>query len=381
MSKSKKKQAPKMAFTIIFFILSLLAGFIIGRLFLSNMKAPGKGTNNLPMVFIILTIYILSFYVQMILHEAGHLIFGLLTGYRFLSFRIASFMWVKDNGKIRFCRYTLAGTGGQCLLAPPEWTQKGIPYVWYNLGGVIMNLLCAVIGTVLYFFVSKDGLPGTVFICMIIVGIILALLNGLPLKTESVNNDGHNIVAISKNKDSLRAWWLMMKINEDVTYGIRLKDMPDTWFEIPAESTWKNVMQVDLAVFHANRLLDQGKIDECRELITRLFDADTAMQGIYRWMLGMDLVYCELLGEQKADIIENFNSKELKQLQSSMSKFPSVIRTQYAYYLLAKKDEKEANLYRSKFDKIAKNYPYRAEIASETELMEKAKQYIGAMKE
>ncbi len=116
-------------------------------------------------------------------------------------------------------------------------------------------------------------------------------------------------------------------------------------------------------------------------MITRLFDADTAMQGIYRWMLGMDLVYCELLGEQKADIIENFNSKELKQLQSSMSKFPSVIRTQYAYYLLAKKDEKEANLYRSKFDKIAKNYPYRAEIASETELMEKAKQYIGAMKE
>ena len=63
-----------------------------------------------------------AFYLQTILHEGGHLVCGLLTGYRFVSFRIGSWMVQRENGRLRFHRYTLAGTAGQCLLAPPELT-------------------------------------------------------------------------------------------------------------------------------------------------------------------------------------------------------------------------------------------------------------------
>ena len=62
-----------------------------------------------------------AFYLQTILHEGGHLVCGLLTGYRFVSFRIGSWMVQRENGRLRFHRYTLAGTAGQCLLAPPEF--------------------------------------------------------------------------------------------------------------------------------------------------------------------------------------------------------------------------------------------------------------------
>jgi len=54
-----------------------------------------------------------SIFFHLILHEAGHLVFGLMTGYRFSSFRILSFMWVKENDKIKLRRLSLAGTGGQ----------------------------------------------------------------------------------------------------------------------------------------------------------------------------------------------------------------------------------------------------------------------------
>lgn len=57
---------------------------------------------------------------HMIVHEAGHLVFGLMTGYKFCSFRIASFMWLKENVKLKLKRLTLAGTGGQCLMTPPD---------------------------------------------------------------------------------------------------------------------------------------------------------------------------------------------------------------------------------------------------------------------
>jgi len=59
-------------------------------------------------------------FLQLIIHEAGHLVFGMRSGYRFSSFRIGSFMWIRENDKIHCKRMSLAGTGGQCLMCPPE---------------------------------------------------------------------------------------------------------------------------------------------------------------------------------------------------------------------------------------------------------------------
>ena len=43
-------------------------------------------------------------FLQLILHEAGHLLFGLASGYRFSSFRIGSMMWIRQNSKTSTCR-------------------------------------------------------------------------------------------------------------------------------------------------------------------------------------------------------------------------------------------------------------------------------------
>lgn len=40
---------------------------------------------------------ILAVFVQIILHEGGHLIFGLATGYRFVSFRVGSLTLIKEK--------------------------------------------------------------------------------------------------------------------------------------------------------------------------------------------------------------------------------------------------------------------------------------------
>ena len=82
-----------------------------------------------------------AYFIQMVIHEAGHLVFGLFTGYKFLSFRIGSLMLIKDGEKFSFRRFSIAGTGGQCLMAPPDMTDGRFPFVLYNLGGVIMNLI------------------------------------------------------------------------------------------------------------------------------------------------------------------------------------------------------------------------------------------------
>ena len=102
-----------------------------------------------------LTCLILAVFVQIILHEGGHLIFGLATGYRFVSFRIGSLTLIKEKGKFRFKRFSISGTGGQCLLSPPDKPYEQLPYFWYNAGGVLMNLLTAILALALWVVLWK----------------------------------------------------------------------------------------------------------------------------------------------------------------------------------------------------------------------------------
>ena len=67
---------------------------------------------------------VLSFWLQAILHEGGHLVCGLLSGYRFLSFRVGSFTLLRQNGRLVLRRFYLPGTGGQCLLEPQTGTRS-----------------------------------------------------------------------------------------------------------------------------------------------------------------------------------------------------------------------------------------------------------------
>ena len=74
---------------------------------------------------------------SIVMHELGHLIGGLLTGYRLVSFRIFSFMLVKIDGKWQHRRSSVPGTGGQCLMAPPRIKNGDYPLALYNLGGIL----------------------------------------------------------------------------------------------------------------------------------------------------------------------------------------------------------------------------------------------------
>ena len=64
--------------------------------------------------------------------------------------------------------------------------------------------------------------------------------------------------------------------------------------------------------------------------------------------------------------------KSQKKFMKAMKNFPSILRTEYAYALLAEKDEIKADEIKSKFEKIAMSYPHPSEINSERELMDYA---------
>ena len=115
-------------------------------------------------------------------------------------------MLMKENGKLVSKRLKIAGTGGQCLMAPPEMVDGKFPVVLYNMGGSVMNLLVSLLFVPVLIATPKGGFLALFSFLMIGMGIISGLGNGIPLHTKTIDNDGYNAISIGKSKDAMRAF-------------------------------------------------------------------------------------------------------------------------------------------------------------------------------
>ena len=374
-TKKKKKQSWKQWIAVGFCgLIGACCGILMVKyidLGGENGKSLGEQLFSLAIPFVVMYV---AMFAHLVIHEAGHLVFGLATGYRFCSFRIGSFMWMKKNGKICLKRLSLAGTGGQCLMAPPEYKDGKIPVGLYNMGGSLFNVFAAILCLLLYLSGKGENLFSVSMFLGAIVGIVLALMNGLPLRMGVVDNDGYNALSLGKNEKALRSFWIQMKMGEEFANGARLKDLPQEWFVCPNQEERKNSMVAALAVFSCNRLMDEHRFEEAYGLMKELLNEENGIVGLHRNLLLCDCIYCEAIGEKDLLTIEKWNSQELQNFMKSMKTYPSILRTQYVYALLVKKDMAEAAKFMEKFDQCAKSYPYASEIQGEQELMEIARQ-------
>ena len=323
------------------------------------------------LIIIITVLYIyIAFFLQVALHEAGHMICGLLTGYRFVSYRVGSFMWIRLDGKIRLKRFSLAGTGGQCLMGPPDMKDGKLPYALYNLGGALMNLIVSAVSVLLAYVLRGNWYLALFFGVVAAAGLWLAAVNGIPFKLAILNNDGRNILDIGRSGDEMYSFWVQMKENEQMARGIRVKDMPEEWFDIPDEEGVKCAMTAARRVTTVGRLMDEHKFVEAADLIDRLLETDSALIGLHRYLLIPERIYCELLGERRKEVLDQWKDKNLQKILKQMKNYPQILRVQYAYALIAENDREKAEKIRRQFEKVVQSYPYPGDAQSERELLE-----------
>lgn len=305
------------------------------------------------------------YYFHVIIHELGHLVFGLLTGYEFVSFRIGSFMIIKKE-KMLLKKLSLAGTLGQCLMAPPSLKDKKIPYVLYNLGGSFFNLLVSIICLIIYAIIDELLIKLILFIA-IIIGINTFLTNAIPIKMM-INNDGYNALSLYKNPKSIYYFWIQLKVNELLSKDVSLLDMDETWFKISNDDDLKDSMIVVVAVMNCNRLMYSGNFKQSKECIEHLLSVESGIVDLHRYLLICDLIYCKLiLGEFDVD---KLLTKEQLKFMKMMHNYISVIRVEYAIACLYDKNIEKSKLLKNKFEKVSLTYPYGNELLMEKELID-----------
>ena len=256
------KKRKNSIFTICFSLALLLLGFFGG--FLLGERIDQYGLSFEISIFTILLcilIFYFSFIIQVVIHEAGHLIFGLISGYEFISFRVGSITIVKDEGKFKLKKFKIKGTGGQCLMMPKTNNYEELRYILYNLGGILMNAITSIISLIVLMSVDTNKYIKVILFTLIFVGVLCIITNGIPMKFGGISNDGYNTIAISRDKFIKYCFYIQLKVNGLAYKGIRIKDMPIEWFNIEDGIDLNNPMVTCLRIMEANYYQDKLNFD------------------------------------------------------------------------------------------------------------------------
>lgn len=278
--------------------ISLCLGFGVGWS-ISHMAGDGTHRPDAASLGVALVVsgisLIIGILVNTVLHEGGHLLAGLASGYKFLSFRIFSKTLVKGEDGYTWKKFNIPGTMGQCLMVPPEdKAGEDAPYFWYNAGGVLMNLIVALASGSLIYFLDLPRIPFCV--CMMFAGIAawMLLFNAIPMTPGGVPNDGMNILTLWRHPEQRSIFTAMMLANAELTRGKRPAEMPAEWFRSQPVKRGCSVMDIAARSLAMARLVDELRLDEAHEMGMELLALDTALPQLYKMEVSSDLIYLHL---------------------------------------------------------------------------------------
>lgn len=264
-------------------------------------------------------------------------------------------------------------------MCPPPLVDGRMPYVLYNLGGSLMNLITAAVFYVLSAVLPQTSPLSAFAASLTAFGVIYAVLNGVPLNTGLITNDGYNALSMGKDPAALRAFWVQLTIAERQSSGVRLKDMPAEWFVLPENADLKNPMIGSIEVFRENRAVDSRDLEAAEAACDRLLaeNNDIKIPGIYTNLLQLDKAFFLMLRGETDAGLAIVKDKAMIAFMKQMRDFPSVLRTRYAEQL-ASGDAAEASKTLERLKGLYSSYPNPVELDPELELTGLASEKIKA---
>lgn len=382
--KEKTRKKPRDMSKIIFLVVGGVAGFLgayFSDLILGDFIEYVESYSvfiKIPMYLGLVIVFTLGFLIHVIIHEAGHLIFGLMSGYSFISFRVGSFIITKEDGKFKISRYNIPGTAGQCLLMPPEKIKGKYPFVLYNSGGVLINLLATLLSILILIFGSGlHPLTGTILALFSIAGVIVILTNGIPMKAGGIPNDAHNILSMLRDENAREGFYIQLQSNGLKTKGMRTKDMAFGEFHLEEDADLSNPLNTYMKLMEYEWYLDNGDYDRAREILDSLLPYMDDMILLYRHEINLERIYLELLGDCDRGFIDHLYDKNLKKYVKMAKHMINKKRILMAYEGFYNNDKEKALKYYKEMAEMKDKYPNKGDMEMELILAGHIKERLG----
>ncbi len=300
--------------------------------------------------------------LQTIIHEIGHLVCGLMTGYSFISFRIFGIVFYKEQGHLRV-GYSRAPGAGQAILSPHFAQSDRIPYVLYNAGGLLFNLISGILLGGVSLLLHPDGVVHTLLVCMAWIGLFLAIFGAIPIPSLSVSYDACNLWTLTKDSNARYAFWRLLKIEEVLQSGQSYRTCPKEWFDDLPKPDYRNPLLCGYSLYKIYWLTECGRFAEALALCDAIIAEPGALPA-YQNSAQCERAFCAMLLEADGAASNHPFSLPAPVLQKRCDPIANY-HVLYAQAKLIFKDEHQAAHLKHTFEKKCAAQGCAGEIAHE----------------
>jgi hypothetical protein len=289
-------------------------------------------------------------YIALSLHEIGHIIFGLISGYKFVFLKIPFLLIYKDFNKIIIrLKPTITSS---CLALP----LKEGKYLLYYFGGFIANAICCILAVVYILSIGFNSIA----LVILIFNLITALVTIIPMIIFGQHNDGHVIFESLQSREATHALYLQQYEMDNRIKGMRFRDYDDNIFQISDSANLSNTLISQIVVFEAKRLYDKGEYEKCFDQYNRLRSKKLSTNYLKSQVYN-DIIYYHIIHNpnyEKARIL--FNNKKIRKYLSN--------RTMCAFEYFVNQDELKSMKY---LEEIKKEIAFLSKMSDGGSIMEK----------
>ena len=340
-------------------ILMVLMGMVIGGTLSYLGMDRGLDVESLVIGIVCL---ILFYILHIFLHEAGHLLFGKLTGYSFLSFRVFSYMIVATENGLQFKKFHVPGTLGQCLMSPPPYEKDNYPFKLYLLGGALLNILASILVAVVSWIFGEFSYLAILFI---LLGLFIGYTNIIPYSF----NDGMSLKMAWNNEKMQKLLYAQFYINAETTKGVSFLDLPEDLFEIPVSEEDTDYFSVWFICMKMVRAMQQQDFLEAKRINDSLWRVKDKLIPMYKLEISRERLFLlSLLEEHPEEANKLYKDKQLKRYMSLKQMANKRILAAYELYI-QKNPQKALKLCKEGLN-LEKQNPNAADARLERKLIE-----------
>lgn len=368
-----KKIGSAAASLVIFIILCGLIGASFGFIISDKLGTELSTLQLILRLIEVMFIFLTAAFLQVIIHETGHLAAGLIRGYRFLSFMILNVMITRKAGKFHFSRFGIPGAGGQCLMVPPEKGDTDGGIAFYNAGGIIINALLGVMFFVIlliwYDSMSFETVSATW--AMAVIGFLFALQNGIPLTMGGIPNDGKNIKELKRDRFSTNVFLNSMRVVAAMQEGDDIDSVMPQYMCDDRQLDLHNPIHAMALNLDLSRAVVKMDFEKACDIIDRALEHGDEIVTIYRNEFRMEQIFMSVVRPEYGHDADKLLDKDILTYMNKMARMrPDVIRILYAVARLHERDEKKADeLYRN-FNNICRTFHILSDVRYQTRIIE-----------
>ncbi|UNL83376.1 hypothetical protein [Priestia koreensis] len=362
----KKKQKQSASSILISLVLGGVLGFV-GVLLLMNTN--DEWVMSLPL-WSILVFLVLSYYVQIFVHELGHLLAGLTQRFHFHSLNVAGFTVDREGETFKFSWNRAQGLGGFCIMLPTEKKASEMNFGIFLSGGIVMNGLAALLGAYLLLstYITQSAPYLALFILMnTIFGAFSAVTNLLPFRAGGFKSDGANLLSLIRKSPKDKAEIQIVMMTYEVSGGVNPLAMEEDIFTESGYFLDHDVYGMTLNNYRMFRAYVNSDLERAGNYAKRIEENLHGYPSVFRYkMVYQILFYYACIEKNDEMFAKNFREVE-KPLKRDSSIEAERVRMLNSYM---KGDAEEMNAHFQRMKHLAHSAKIKGDAKMELQVAE-----------